>query len=108
VCLQLVGFRKCTLQESTGLRLLDGMVYNQGSTTAKDSVAILAEQAKTFTVTEIRQSLPIAHKFATHRNKWTVGVYRALLVQHFHRNIEGIQHEDVLTQNIDMRNVPCT
>jgi hypothetical protein len=106
--LQSVGFRKYTLQESTVLHLLDGVEDNQGSAIAKDSVVIFAVQTKAFTVTEIRQSLLIAHKFAAHRNNRTVRVYRALLVQHFHRNIDGVQHEDVLTQDIDMRNITCT
>jgi hypothetical protein len=52
--LQSVGFRKYTLQESAVLHLLDGVEDNHGSAIAKDSVAILAKQAKAFTVTEIR------------------------------------------------------
>ena len=98
-----VGFRKYTLEESAGLNLLHRMVDLHGGATTYDTVEILAVPSKTITVRkECRNILP-ANEFTSHRKNRAVRVNRALLVQHFHRSRDGVQHYDVSSQNLDVR-----
>ena len=100
---QFVGFRKYALEESTGLNLLHRMVDLHGGATTHDMVQILAVPSKMVTVRkEYRNILP-ANEFTSHRKNRAVRKHRALLVQHLHRSLDGVQHYDVLSQNLDVR-----
>jgi hypothetical protein len=61
--------------------------------------------AKTVTIRKERQRILPPNKFAGHRKNRTVRVQSTFTVQHFHRSLDGVQNNDVLTQNLDMRNI---
>src|SRR5882757_10768237 len=80
------------------------MVDLHGGGGADEAMKILAVPSKMVTVREEDQGILPANDFS-HRKHRAIRVHRTLLVQHFHRSLGRVQDYDVLTQNLDMRDI---
>jgi hypothetical protein len=103
----LTGFREHTLKELAGFNFFDLAVYAYCGAAANHTMEVPAVPAKAVTIGEKSQGVLPANKFASNRKNRTIRVQSALLVQHVYRSLDRVQHHDVLTHNLDMRDITC-
>ena len=93
------------LQETVGFHFLDRMVGLHRCAATDDTSKVFAVFTEVVAIGKENQRVLPTDKFATHREDRTIGVGRALLLEHLRRDIDIVQDDDVLAQNLYMGDV---